>query len=135
MLNHAVFIGRLTDDINLVQTANAGVLTHFSLAVPRRGKSEQTDFIPCVAFNKTAEFMNNWLHKGSRVAIEGHFQSSKYTNKENKTIYKLECIVDTFQNLDPKERKSSQTESLQTKENDSWEDDVPLDISGEDLPF
>lgn len=130
-MNHAVFIGRLTDDI-VLQTTEAGVIwTRFSVAVPRRGKSETTDFIPCVAFKKTAEFMNDWLHKGSKVAIEGHFQSSKYVNKENKTIYTLECIVDTFQNLDPKEKENKKND----EEVESCNEEDSLDITSDDLPF
>ena len=130
-MNHAVFIGRLTDDI-VLQTTEAGVIwTRFSVAVPRRGKSEITDFIPCVAFKKTAEFMNDWLHKGSKVAIEGHFQSSKYVNKENKTIYTLECIVDTFQNLDPKEKENKKND----EEVESCNEEDSLDITSDDLPF
>ena len=103
--NNSFFIGRLTDN-PVLRMNETGVSTlRFNLAVQRRTEKDSADFIPCVAFNKTAELIDKFTHKGSLVAIEGHFQSGKY-DKNGETKYTLDCIVDSFQLLEPKKEEA-----------------------------
>lgn len=103
-MNRAIFIGRVTDDITL-RTNGTVVSTRFTVAVPRRVNSDKADFIPMVAFGKTAELMEKFLHKGSKVAIEGRFQSGSYQTEIGTTNYTLDCIVETFEALEPKNKE------------------------------
>lgn len=101
--NSVIFIGRLTDDPVLRKSESGVSSVRFTLAVQRRTDKDTADFIPCLAFQKTAELMSNYLNKGSRVAIEGHFQSGKY-ERDSEIKYTLDCVVDSFQMLDSKKQ-------------------------------
>lgn len=103
-MNQSVFVGRLTHDIELSKSQSGVISTRFTLAVPRKGSKETTDFIPCVAFGKTAELIDQLTKKGSRIGVEGHWQSGKYMDKNNKDVYTLDCYVDYFQAYDYKEQ-------------------------------
>lgn len=62
-MNQSVFVGRLTHDIELSKSQSGVISTRFTLAVPRKGSKETTDFIPCVAFGKTAELIDQLTKK------------------------------------------------------------------------
>lgn len=96
-MNKTVLIGNLTKDIDLKFQSGSGLaIGKFSLAVARQKKGE-TDFINCIAFGKTAETMNQYLFKGSKVAIEGHIQTGNYTNKDNHKVYTTDVVIDRFE--------------------------------------
>ena len=81
MLNRICIMGRFTADPELKQTSGGNV-TNFSLAVERDFKTKDgekiTDFIPCVAWNGTAEFISKFFQKGSMAVVSGYLQSSRY---------------------------------------------------------
>ena len=89
MLNRVILMGRLTADPELKQTPNGISVTSFSLAVDRnfagKGTERQTDFINCVAWRQTAEFISRYFGKGRMMAVEGSLQVRNYVDKnENK---------------------------------------------------
>ena len=92
-MNKVILIGRLTKDVEMRYSAsNDTTIARYTLAVNRPFKREgepEADFLPCVAFNKTAEFAEKYLAKGIRVAIEGRIQTRSYTNGEGKKVYVL----------------------------------------------
>lgn len=92
-MNEVVLMGRLTRDPELKVSGETSI-TRYTLAVNRKGKKDEADFISCVAFNKKAEFANKYLVKGMKVAIIGHIHTGSYKNKEDKTIYTTDVIVD-----------------------------------------
>ena len=95
-MNSVLLLGRLTADITLRQSKNgkdALNIANFTLAVPRMG-SEEAEFIRCVAFGKTADFMEQYLEKGSRIAVTGRLQTGSYDDKDGKTVYTTEVIVE-----------------------------------------
>lgn len=108
-MNNAIFIGRVTDDLVLKQTESTNMV-RFSIAVQRRGHNDTADFIPMVAFGKTAEYICDFLHKGSKVAIEGRFQSGSYQNENGETVYTLNCVVNTFEALDGRKKENNEGE-------------------------
>ena len=82
MLNKAILMGRLTADPELRHTQNNTPVTSFTLAVNRSyGKNEQTDFIDVVAWQRTAEFVSQWFHKGMLVAVAGRIQTRTWEDK------------------------------------------------------
>ena len=86
MINEVVEMGRLTADPELKQTQSGNSVANFTLAVDRSyckaGLERQTDFIDCVAWRNTAEFISKYFHKGQMMAITGSIQTGTYTGKD-----------------------------------------------------
>lgn len=91
-MNSVNLIGRLTDAPAIHETKD-NVIANFFCAVPRIG-SEEADFIRIVAFGKTAEFVEKYFTKGSRVGITGRIQTGKYENKDGQTVYTTDVIAE-----------------------------------------
>ena len=98
MLNRVILMGRLTADPELKQTPNGISVTSFSLAVDRnftsRGAERQTDFINCVAWRQTAEFISRYFAKGRMMAVEGSLQVRNYVDKNENKRQAVEVVVD-----------------------------------------
>ena len=79
-MNRVILVGRLTRDPLLKKTQSGTSIVSFTIAVSRRiaGQGQQADFISCVAWNKTAELMTQYLNKGAMIGIEGRIQSRSY---------------------------------------------------------
>lgn len=111
-MNNVTLLGRLTADpeTRYSQGENAIAITRFHLAVDRRFKrqgDEQTaDFISCVSFGKTAEFIEKYFRKGQRLCCSGRIQTGSYTNKDGQKIYTTDVVVE---NAEFCENKSSST--------------------------
>ena len=96
MLNHITIMGRLTRDPEL-RTTQAGVsVTSLTVAVDRDfggrdGSERQTDFIDCVAWRSTGEFVSKYFHKGSMIVVSGRLQSRKWQDREgnNRTSWEI----------------------------------------------
>ena len=94
-MNKVVLMGRFTKDPELKATASGVSVTSFTLAVDRAytpaGQERIADFIPCVAWRQTAEFVSKHFHKGRMVALEGSLQSRSYEDKEGnkRTVYEV----------------------------------------------
>ena len=102
-MNKVILMGRLTRDaeVRYSQGDNASAVARFSLAVDRRFKregDEQTaDFINCVAFGKTGEFMERFGHKGTKFVVEGRIQTGSYTNKDGQKVYTTDVVVENIE--------------------------------------
>lgn len=81
-MNTIILIGRLTRDVETSTAASGTTVARYTLAVDRRGKDAPTDFIPCVSFNKAADFAAKWLHKGTKICVRGELQTGSYTDKD-----------------------------------------------------
>lgn len=99
MLNNVILMGRLTRDaeVRYSQGSNTAV-ARFTLAVDRdyqkEGEERAADFISCVAFNKTAEFIEKYFKQGNMLAITGKIQTGSYVNKDGQKVYTTEVVVD-----------------------------------------
>lgn len=98
MINNVVLMGRLTAAPEL-KTTQSGISTvRFSVAVERRynkqGEDRQTDFIDCVAWRQTAEFVSKYFNKGSMIAVEGSIQTRNYEDKNGNKRKAVEVQVD-----------------------------------------
>lgn len=84
-LNNVTLMGRLTNDIEIRQTPNGVLTTQFTLAVERdyadKNGERQTDFLNCVAWRSTAEFVSKYFSKGSMIAVVGSLRSRSYDDK------------------------------------------------------
>ncbi len=97
-MNKVILMGRLTRDAELRQTPNGVSVARFSIAVNRRfaGKDAQqtADFINCVAWRQTGEFISRYFQKGSMIAVVGSLQSRSWDDKDGKRQYSTEVVVD-----------------------------------------
>lgn len=97
-MNKVVLMGRLTrdPDIRYSQGEKAICIARYTLAVDRRFKREgeqSADFISCVAFGKLGEFVEKYLHKGTKIAISGRLQTGSY-EKDGQRIYTTDVVVE-----------------------------------------
>lgn len=107
-MNKVLLIGRLTRDVDVryTQGNEPMCIAKFTIAVDRRIKkeNEQTaDFISCTAFGKNGEFAEKYLKKGTKIAVEGRWQTGSYKNKEGQTVYTNDCIVDSMEFAESKQ--------------------------------
>jgi len=100
-MNRVNLVGRLTKDvtINYSTGENANAICRFTVAVNRKFKNKETgqydaDFISCVAFGKTCEFIAKWFHKGDPIGISGNIRTGSYTNKDGIKVYTTDVYVD-----------------------------------------
>lgn len=141
-MNKVILMGRLTRDPN-VHYANgehATAVVRFTLAVDRRfarkDSDQQTvDFIGCVSFGRTAEFIEKYFRQGMRVVICGRIQTGSYTNKDGNKVYTVDVVTEEVEFAESKAQfesqgtKPGQAESGFVSPSD-WEDE---DVNG--LPF
>lgn len=95
-------MGRLTRDpeIRYSQNGNSMAIARFSIAVDRRFKRDgepDADFFNCTAFGKQAEFIERYLHKGTKVVLVGRIQNDNYTNKDGQMVYSVRVMVDEIE--------------------------------------
>ena len=98
MINRVVLVGRLTKDPVLRKTANGASVVSFTVACTRRFKQEgqpDADFINTVAWNKTADIVSQYTHKGSLVGVEGRIQTRSYDDQSGKRVYVTEVVADS----------------------------------------
>ena len=127
-MNKIILIGRLCRDPE-VKYSNDMAISKFTIAVDRRGKDKETDFISCVAFGKTGEFVEKYISKGTKVALEGRWQTGSYTNKEGQKIYTNDCVVEQIEFAESKKddapaKKAPSPESFMNLPKDL--DEVPF---------
>ena len=100
MLNHVVLMGRMTRDVEVrySQSQNGEMAVgRFSIAVDRytnSGDENKADFINCVAFGKTAEFISKYFGKGNMLAVIGRITTGSYTNKDGVKVYTTDVVVE-----------------------------------------
>lgn len=111
MLNHIVIMGRLTAAPELRYTQSNTPVAPFTLAVDRDyqqgGSEKQTDFIPCVAWRGTAEFVSKYFTKGSMAAVSGRLQLRDWTDKDGNKRRTAEVVADNIYFGESKKRDAS----------------------------
>jgi single-strand DNA-binding protein len=155
VLNRAVLLGRLTKDPELRYTPNGTAVTTFTLAVDRRTTNQQgereTDFLPIVVWSKLAELCAQYLKKGQQAAVEGRIQVRNYENKEGRRVYVTEIVAENVQFLSggqgggessyaggfdkPSSFGGGGRSRDSFNDNPFADDQRPIDISDDDLPF
>ena len=104
-LNKVILGGRVTADPELKRTPQGVSVTSFSIAVNRRGKDAQTDFINCVAWRQTAEFICKFFKKGSSICVSGSIQTRTYEERNTKR-YITEVVAEEAFFVDSKSEES-----------------------------
>lgn len=124
-MNKFVGIGNLVRDAELRFTTDGKAVAKFTIAInDGYGDKKRVDYLNCVAFGKTAEATANYTFKGSKVAVDGKIQTGSYKNKDGKTVYTTDIIVNNIEFL--------------TKKEQGLGDDTPevfQPVDDEDIPF
>ena len=117
-MNQVILVGNLCRDNELRYSTgdNSNASLRNTVAVQREFKNKETnkydsDFINIVAFGKTAEFLNKYFQKGSKVGIVGHIQTGSYTNKEGQKIFTTDVVIDKVEFVSSKSDNGNNTAS------------------------
>ena len=96
-MNKAILLGRIVKNPELKQTQSGTSVCNFTIAVDRKYKNQdgkrETDFIPCVAWRHTAEFIEKYFHKGERIAVEGEIRPRSWEDDQGQKRYVTEVVV------------------------------------------
>lgn len=136
MLNQSILMGRLVRDpeVRYTQGDNKAV-TRFTLAVERDykkdGEERAADFINCVAFGSTAEFIGKFFSKGSMLAVVGRIMTGSYTNKDGVKVYTTDVVIEKASFTG--EKKADASPQAPTPDSDGFME-IPEGIDNE-LPF
>lgn len=138
-INVTVLTGRITRDPLLRKTQSGTSVVSFIVACNRRIKQEgqpEADFISCVAWNKSADFMAQYVKKGNLLGLEGRIQTRNYDDKDGKRVYITEVIADSVQFLESKKAAENTQEEATGAytQNDEYAD-YAAEIQDDDLPF
>ncbi|WP_436950425.1 single-stranded DNA-binding protein [Staphylococcus xylosus] len=140
MMNIVAITGRLTKDLELKQAGQTQV-TNFSMAVENPYKKDDASFFDIVAFGKTAELLNQYCGKGSKIGIDGTLKQDRFTDKEGNNRSVVRITANRIEFLDTKGQSNgqSQQQSGQAKPQQAPAKDNPfangVDIDNDSLPF
>lgn len=127
-MNKAILTGRLTRDPEIRVTQDGQTtIARFGLAVDRKQKEQKADFFNLTAFNKTAQFAEKYLKKGTKVNVIGRLQNDEYTNRDGQKVTSTIVIVEEVEFCESKKE--------QTEQKPDGFMDIPKDIDSEELPF
>lgn len=127
-MNKVFLIGRMTKDAEVRANDKGTSQTRFSVAINRQ--KEGVDYINCIAWNKQAELIGKYLHKGNQIALEGHIHTGSYDDKDGKKVYTTDVVVDNITFI------GNNTKIEEPKKEDPLEDfESEPQFTDEDLPF
>ncbi len=140
-MNNVQLVGRLTRDPEVRYSDGGSTVARFSLAVDRRFHKEgqqDADFISCVAFGKTAEFIEKYFNKGMRMGLIGRIQTGSYTNQEGQKIYTTDVYTDNVEFVESKGSSENGQGGSRPEPSSAMGDgfmNIPDDVDDEGLPF
>ena len=149
-MNKVILMGRLTrePDVRYSQNADGSMaVARYTLAVDRRrgrnsDNEQSADFISCVAFGRSGEFAEKYLHQGTKIVVEGRIQTGSYTNKDGNKVYTTDVVVESHEFAESKAasgQNGNQSSSAPTRPEPVSSDsngfmNIPDSID-EELPF
>lgn len=150
-INRAIITGRLTNDVEVRKTQSGLSVASFTVAVDRGRKRDENsqepgaDFINCVAWRQSADFLGNYAQKGTMIGVDGRLQTRTYENRDGQRVYVTEILADTVTILESKKQSAPAsdrprgTESYKIKDIQADPSDLfsgeGIEISSDDLPF
>ena len=111
-LNKCIFIGRLVRDVEFKTVGDNVPVANFTIAVDKRYKAKDqkqptADFVPVVAWRKSAEFAEKYFRQGMRVSVSGRIQTGSYTNKDGVRVYTTEVVIEEQEFAESKNSSSA----------------------------
>ena len=135
MLNQVVLMGRLTRDPELRRTGSGLAVASFCVAVDRDWPNKETgeketDFINCVAWRQTGEFVSKWFSKGSMIVVSGRLQMRNWTDKDGNKRVSAEIVADNVYFGEGKKKDSEQTANPYTPAYGGYSYTGPFNANG-----
>ena len=136
-MNKVILLGRLTKDpdVRYSQGDNPITIARYTMAIDRRIKKDgeqSADFIPCICFGKSAEFVEKYLKQGMKIAIVGRIQTGSYTNKDGAKVYTTEVVVEEHEFAGAKTDGNTNNSAPRVTDSDGF---MNVDGIDEELPF
>ena len=139
MINRAVLVGRLTKDPDVRKTQSGLSMATFTVACDRQKKKDdqesQADFIRCIAWRQSAEYMERYAKRGMIVGVDGRIQTGSY-EKNGATVYTTDVVCDNVKVLESK-KASSEPRNVATESHSmkDYANDVSQDFGTQNDPF
>lgn len=142
-MNKVILVGRLTADPELRQSQSGIASCRFTVAVDRKVANKETgereaDFITCVAWRQTAEFVSRYFTKGKLIGVEGSLRTGSYQDKNHSDVthYTTDVQVDNVEFIGGKGENGGGNNSASQKATPAKSDDVEIEVvSDGDIPF
>ena len=144
-MNKVILMGRLTRDPDVRYSDQSSAVARFTLAVDRSfkrdGDQQTADFILCVAFGKTGEFIERYCHQGTKLVVEGRIQTGSYTNRDGNKVYTTDVVAENVEFAESKAAAANNEGGYQAArpEPSSAAGDgfmnIPDGVEDEGLPF
>lgn len=135
-MNNVSLLGRTTNEIELKTTQSGKSVVSFSLAVKRKFSKDKTDFINCIAWDKTAEFLSKYIRKGQMIAVDGNIQTRSYTTNNGEKRSATEVLVENVYFTGDKQNADTGAQRASRDNNYTMADDNFTDVDEtDDLPF
>lgn len=139
-MNKVILMGRLTKDpeVRYSQGEKPMAIARYTLAVDRKFKRDgepNADFINCIAFGKSGEFAEKYLHKGIKILVEGRIQTGSYTNKDGVKVYTTDVVVESCEFAESKNASQQNEQDNRPQPNNSDDGFMQIPDNMEDLPF
>lgn len=144
-MNRVILCGRVVRDpeIRYSQTVNGSMaVARYTLAVDRRrarnnNDEQSADFISCVAFGRAGEFAEKYLHQGTKIIVEGRWQTGNYTNKDGQKVYTNDCVVERHEFCESRANQQNNNNNGIMGGNASSDSfmSIPDGVADEGLPF
>ena len=146
-MNKVILMGRLTRDPEVRYSTGERqiAIARYTLAVDRRGRAaangdgqSTADFIPCVAFDRAAEFAEKYFHQGIKIVVTGRIQTGSYTNRDGVKVYTTDIIVEDQEFAESKgnsDNQSNVSRQAQPQPDANGFMAIPDDLEDEGLPF
>jgi len=145
MINRVVLVGRITKDVDHRVTQSGVSVVSFTLAVNRNftnaSGEREADFINCVTWRASADFMRNYVKKGNLLGVDGRIQTRNYEDNDGRTVYVTEVVADSVQLLESRssQESSGQFRNIQEDTSNNAQDELYETtkdlIADDDLPF
>ena len=142
-MNKVIISGRVVRDVDVrySQTVNGSMaVARYTLAVDRAFKKDgeqAADFINCIAFGKNGEFAEKYLHQGTKIIVEGRWQTGNYTNKDGQKVYTNDCVVEKHEFCESRTNQQNNNSNGIIGGNASSDNfmSIPDGVADEGLPF
>lgn len=138
-MNKVILMGRLTRDpeVRYSQGAQPLAIARYTLAVDRRGSKQgeqSADFINCIAFEKSGEFAEKYLHQGTKIVVTGRIQTGSYTNRDGQKVYTTDVVVEEQEFAESKKNTQPAPEPAPAGGYEGFMN-IPDNVEDEGLPF
>lgn len=138
-MNKVILMGRLTRDPDVKYTQQQMCTARFTLAVDRRfkkdGEQQTADFISCVAFGKTGEFIERYCHQGTKLVVEGRIQTGSYTNRDGNKVYTTDVVAESVEFAESKAAGAGGERKPPANVDSDGFMNIPDGVDDEGLPF